>query len=270
MRRFRFERHVDENEGRGLEWRSSTQGFKKRHSLRANTASILFRFRPCSRSERSKWSNETPVRTQSGSFFSSSRNEYKLNRWETGGCYSRTLLKEQHNYSVSEKEFYAVVWSVLALRRYSDRSHFKVRTDHAALKKMLMLNDPTGQLPRSRLRFMKFEYEIIYRSFRVHQMPDALSRSKLNFSTLMGTGAWISDLRKVMPLTKNSKAQVWTAKNAPPRVSTAVDKKVNHFRVSNHWRKVILRGRGTCRYLSTPTAERKTIVCLVGRAWRRA
>ena len=51
-----------------------------------------------------------------------------------------------------------------------------VRTDHNALKWMLTQNDPTGRLMRWRLRLMEFDYDIIYRPGRVHQVPDALSR----------------------------------------------------------------------------------------------
>ena len=38
------------------------------------------------------------------------------------------------------------------------------------------MNDPTGRLMRWRLRLMEFDYEIVYRPGRVHQVPDVLSR----------------------------------------------------------------------------------------------
>ena len=42
----------------------------------------------------------------------------------------------------------------------------------------MTLNDLTGRLMRWRLRLLEFEYEVVYRPGRVHQVPDALSRLK--------------------------------------------------------------------------------------------
>ena len=97
-------------------------------------------------------------------------------KWATVGYFSKTLTKEQRNYSATERECYAVIWAVLALRPYLEGAHFKVRTDHNALKWMLTLNDPTGRLMRWRLRLSEFDYEIVYRPGLKHQVPDALSR----------------------------------------------------------------------------------------------
>ena len=97
-------------------------------------------------------------------------------KWATVGYFSKTLTKEQRNYSATERECYAVIWAVLTLRPYLEGSHFKVRTDHNALKWMLTLNDPTGRLMRWRLRLSEFDYEIVYRPGLKHQVPDALSR----------------------------------------------------------------------------------------------
>ena len=96
--------------------------------------------------------------------------------WATVGFFSKTLTPEQRNYSATERECYAVVWSVLTLRPYLEGAHFLVRTDHNALKWLLTLEDPTGRLMRWRLRLMEFDYEIIYRPGLKHQVPDALSR----------------------------------------------------------------------------------------------
>ena len=96
--------------------------------------------------------------------------------WATVGYYSKTLSREQRNYSATERECLAVVWAVLKLRPYLEGSHFIVRTDHNALRWMMTLNDPTGRLMRWRLRLLEFDYEVMYRPGRVHQVPDALSR----------------------------------------------------------------------------------------------
>jgi len=96
--------------------------------------------------------------------------------WATLGYWSKTLSKEQRNYSATERECYAVVWGILTLRPYLEGARFSVRTDHNALRWMMTLNDPQGRLMRWRLRLMEFNYEIVYRPGRVHQVPDALSR----------------------------------------------------------------------------------------------
>ena len=96
--------------------------------------------------------------------------------WATVGYYSRTLTKEERNYSPTERECLAVVWAVTTLRPYVEGSHFTLRTDHNALRWMLTLNDPQGRLMRWRLRLMEYDYSIEYRPGRVHQVPDALSR----------------------------------------------------------------------------------------------
>ena len=100
----------------------------------------------------------------------------KPTEWATVGYYSNTLSREQRNYSATERECLAVKWSVLTLRPYLEGSHFIVRTDHNSLRWMMTLNDPTGRLMRWRLRLLDFDYEVLYRSGRVHQVPDALSR----------------------------------------------------------------------------------------------
>ena len=108
------------------------------------------------------------------------QDESKPTEWATVGYFSKTLSKEQRNYSATERECYAVVWAVLTLRPYLEGSHFIVRTDHNALRWMMTLNDPTGRLMRWRLRLLEFDYEILYRPGRVHQVPDALSRLRRN------------------------------------------------------------------------------------------
>ena len=47
---------------------------------------------------------------------------------------SRTLDQHERNYTVSEKELLAVLWSIEKLRPYVEDYHFTVVTDHSTLK----------------------------------------------------------------------------------------------------------------------------------------
>ena len=96
--------------------------------------------------------------------------------WATVGYWSKTLTNDQRNYSATERECYAVVRATLSLTPYIEGTKFVVRTDHNALRWMMTTNDPRGRLMRWRLRLMEFDYEIVYRPGRVHQVPEALSR----------------------------------------------------------------------------------------------
>ena len=47
---------------------------------------------------------------------------------------SRTLEQHERNYTVSEKELLAVLWSIEKLHPYVEDYHFTVVTDHSTLK----------------------------------------------------------------------------------------------------------------------------------------
>ena len=67
--------------------------------------------------------------------------------WATIGYWSKTLTKEQRNYSATERECYAVVWATLTLRPYIEGTRFVIRTDHNALRWMMTTNDPHEMAP---------------------------------------------------------------------------------------------------------------------------
>ncbi|CDF38512.1 unnamed protein product [Chondrus crispus] len=90
--------------------------------------------------------------------------------------FSRTLAAAERNYSVSEKECLAVIWAVQTLRPYLYGEHFIVHTDHASLRWLMNVTDPSGRLIRWRLRLSKFDFEIKYKKGKANSQADALSR----------------------------------------------------------------------------------------------
>ena len=66
---------------------------------------------------------------------------------------SRKLSESEKSYSVSEKEFLAVLWGVERLHQYLYGRPFTVRTDHQCLKQLLMNGVSGGSAPCRAIRW---------------------------------------------------------------------------------------------------------------------
>lgn len=60
--------------------------------------------------------------------------------------WSPSLNATEKNYSASEREYLAVVWSLKTLRPYLLNEKFIVHIDHAELQWLLTMSDPSGRL----------------------------------------------------------------------------------------------------------------------------
>ncbi|GES72730.1 retroviral-like aspartic protease 1 [Rhizophagus clarus] len=81
---------------------------------------------------------------------------------------SRTLGKHERNYGITELECLAVVWAVKHFHHYLHGQKFTVITDHAALRYLLNLSNPTGRLGRWLMFLNSYNLEIINRPGKQH------------------------------------------------------------------------------------------------------
>ena len=90
---------------------------------------------------------------------------------------SGLMDKHQLNYTISEKEMLAIVWSCVKFRHYLLGQKFKIITDHCSLCYLMKLRNPSGRLCRWALKLMEFSFEIVYKSGKLHNNVDTLSRA---------------------------------------------------------------------------------------------
>lgn len=94
--------------------------------------------------------------------------------------FSKLLSRCEQNYSVTERELLAVLLSIEHFRPYIEGTKFSVITDHASLKWLLNLTNPTGRLARWATRLSQFNFDIIHKKGSAHTVPDALSRIEIS------------------------------------------------------------------------------------------
>jgi hypothetical protein len=87
----------------------------------------------------------------------------------------RRFSKSQRNYSVSERELYAIVLSIEYFRQFLYGRHFNIITDHKPLQYLLTAKELSSKLMRLN-RLNQYEYTIIYRKGKHNTVADALTR----------------------------------------------------------------------------------------------
>lgn len=93
---------------------------------------------------------------------------------------SRSLSKSERNYSCTERECLAVVFGCEKFKPYVLGARFTVITDHASLKWLHKMRDPSGKLARWSVRLNQFDFNIVHRKGKFNVVPDALSRGPVD------------------------------------------------------------------------------------------
>lgn len=94
---------------------------------------------------------------------------------------SRTLTPAESNYTITELECLAIVWSVRKLHAYLDGVKFTLITDHSALQWLFDFRGTNRRLVRWSMELQPYRewMTIKYREGRVHLNADPLSRAPL-------------------------------------------------------------------------------------------
>ena len=90
--------------------------------------------------------------------------------------FSQSLAKAERRYCVTRKELLALVMAVKHFHHYLYGRHFKVRTDHGALKWLMSFKNPEGQTARWIEILGTYDLEVDHRKGRNHGNADGLSR----------------------------------------------------------------------------------------------
>ena len=82
----------------------------------------------------------------------------------------RTLHRPEKNYSVTEKETLALVWSTKIFRSYLYGRQFQLITDHCSLKWLRTIKDPRGRIARWVMVLEEHNWTIVHRAGKEIQM----------------------------------------------------------------------------------------------------
>ena len=92
------------------------------------------------------------------------------------GYASRCLSKSERKYCTTRKELLAVKFCLEHFHHYIYGRHFKLRTDHAAIRWMLNKTNVQGQYARWLAVMSTYDFEIEHRAGVKHSNADSLSR----------------------------------------------------------------------------------------------
>lgn len=92
---------------------------------------------------------------------------------------SRSLKSAEKNYGITEKECLAIVWSLQYLRHYLYGRTFVVITDHCGLCWFMSNGRVNSRLTRWSIKLQEFSFVVKYRSGKLHEDADCISRDSI-------------------------------------------------------------------------------------------
>lgn len=98
---------------------------------------------------------------------------------------SRSLLDTEKNWSATELELNAIVFSWKTFKPYVLGRHVKVYTDHMPLKGILKMKDTASRIVRLQQKLLEFDYEIIYKKGTENGCADFLSRNPISGAAIL-------------------------------------------------------------------------------------
>jgi transposase InsO family protein len=89
---------------------------------------------------------------------------------------SRKCIQAERNYSASERELLAIVWSIRRWHRYLAGQHFVVITDHKSLETIRGVREAKSRLARWAETLAEYNFEVRHRPGKENVVADTLSR----------------------------------------------------------------------------------------------
>ena len=86
-------------------------------------------------------------------------------------------MPAERNYSTTEKELLAIVWSFQHLHLYLHGGQVMVETDHQPLLSLIHRPHPLGHLLRWTLALQEYQFTLSYRKGLTNLVADSLSRA---------------------------------------------------------------------------------------------
>ena len=128
---------------------------------------------------------------------------------------SKAFSGAEKNWSTTEKEAFAIVWSLHYFYPYVYGRQFKVFTDHRALQWLKGMKHPNGKLARWIMKLQEYDYSVEHKPSSLMQHADALSRAPISSIQVARHSA--SELQELQDLDAGlSTAKSWVMKGSRP------------------------------------------------------